>query len=51
MKTKRLKLYFLLYWNTFLNLFKKKPEYDYFIYEDEDEVERNRNKKSQFIDN
>tara|TARA_B100000035_G_C20815791_1_gene472015 strand:+ start:579 stop:689 length:111 start_codon:yes stop_codon:yes gene_type:complete len=35
MKIKKLKLYMLLYWNTFLNKFKKPREHDVYIYEDD----------------
>ena len=33
-KIKKIKLYLLLYWNTFLKRFKKKEKHDNFIYED-----------------
>ena len=33
-KITKIKLYLLLYWNTFLKRFKKKEKHDTFIYED-----------------
>lgn len=35
MKIRKLRLYMLLYWNTFLNRFKKREKNDVFIYEDD----------------
>jgi hypothetical protein len=44
-KLKRIKLYTLLYWNTFLGYFKPREKSDVYIYEDKHEVERHTNKK------
>lgn len=35
MKIRKIKLYMLLYWNTFLNKFKKSRKHDVYIYEDD----------------
>jgi hypothetical protein len=44
-KLKRIKLYILLYWNTFLSHFQRREKTDVFIYEDKSEVEQNTDKK------
>ena len=38
-KLKKIKLYILLYWNTFLSRFKKDEKYDDFIYEDPEDID------------
>ena len=43
---KKIKLYTLLYWNTFIFRFKKKENHDVYIYEEQNELERNTNKKN-----
>lgn len=45
-KIRKIKLYILLYWNTFLSRFKKDETYDDFIYEDDpNDMERYKNYK------
>ena len=43
---RKIKLYTLLYWNTFIFRFKKKENHDVYIYEEQNELERNTNKKN-----
>ncbi len=43
---KKIKLYILLYWHTFLSKFKKREQQDVFIYEDNNEMERDNNRQS-----